>query len=63
MDRNHEKTAKQFCEALRTIAGKPENLDNFELYLSIHFSEWLNKFANTPERITAELKQFAEMEI
>ena len=63
MERKHEQTAKQFCEALRTIAGKPENLENFELYLSIHFSEWLNKFANTPERITAELKQFAEMEI
>lgn len=35
----HEQTAKQFCEALRTIAGKPENLENFELYLSMHFSE------------------------
>ena len=61
MERKHEQTAKQFCEALRTIAGKPENLDNLELYLSMHFPEWLEKFANTPENITAELKQFAEM--
>ena len=63
MKRNHEKTAKQFCEALRTIAGKPENLENFELYLSMHFPEWLEKFANTPEGITAELKEFANMVI
>lgn len=63
MERKHEQTAKQFCEALRTIAGKPENLDNLELYLSMHFSEWLEKFANTPERITAELKEFANMVI
>jgi len=61
MERKHEQTAKQFCEALRTIAGKPENLDNLELYLSMHFPEWLEKFANTPENITAELRQFAEM--
>ena len=61
--RKHEQTAKQFCEALQTIAGKPQNLENLEQYLLIHFSEWLNKFANTPEGITAELKSFAEMEI
>lgn len=42
----HEQTAKQFCEALRTIAGKPE---------------WLAKFANTPEGISAELQQFSEI--
>lgn len=61
--RKHEQTAKQFCEALQTIAGKPKNLDNFELYLSLHFAEWLNKWANTPEAITSELQSFAEMEI
>ena len=58
-----EQTAKQFCEALQAIAGKPQNLENLEYYLSIHFSEWLSKFANTPEEITAELKQFAKMEV
>lgn len=63
MERKHEQTAKEFCEALKTIAGKPENLENLEIYLSIHFSKWLDKFANTPENITAELKQFAEMDV
>ena len=63
MNRKHEQTAKQFCEALQAIAGKPENLENLESYLSYHFAEWMNKYANTPENITAELKRFAEMEI
>mgnify|MGYP003554451909 CR=1 FL=1 len=63
MERKHEQTAREFCNALRTIAGKPENLENLEIYLSMHFPEWLEKFANTPENITAELKNFADMEI
>ena len=63
MNRKHEQTAKQFCEALRAIAGKPENLENLESYLSYHFAEWLKKYANTPETIVAEMKGFAEMEI
>ena len=63
MERKHEQTAKEFCEALKTIAGKPENLENLELYLSIHFQKWLDRFANCPENITAELKQFAKMDV
>ena len=59
----HAQNAAEFVKAIKTIAGKPQNLENLEHYLSIHFPEWLNKFANTPEGITAELKQFAEMEI
>lgn len=61
--RKHEQTAKQFCEALQTIAGKPQNLENLEHYLSNHFSEWLEKYANLPENIAAELQAFATMEI
>ena len=61
--RKHEQTAKEFCNALRTIAGKPENLDNLESYLLYHFAEWMNKYANTPENITAELKSFADMDV
>ena len=63
MNRKHEQTAKQFCETLRAIAGKPENLENLESYLSYHFAEWMNKYANTPENITAELKSFADLDI
>ena len=56
-------TAAQFAAAIKTIAEKPENLDNLEHYLSQHFSAWLDKFASTPENITAELQAFAEMNI
>lgn len=59
----HTEISKQFIESIKTISEKPENLDNLEAYLSHHFSEWLEKFANTPEGITSELKNFAEMTI
>ena len=59
----HETNARIFTKAIKTIAERPENLDNLERYLSYHFSAWLEKFANTPEKIAAELKAFAEMEI
>lgn len=59
----HETTAKQFVEAIKTIAAKPDNLNNLECYLSHHFPEWLQKWANTPETIVSELRNFAEMEI
>lgn len=62
-EHKHEQTAQQFIEAIKTIASKPQNLDNLEIYLTYHFPAWLEKFANTPEGITAELKAFAEMEI
>ena len=52
-----------FTKAIQTIASKPENLKNFENYLTYHFDEWLYKFADSPEKITAELKAFAEMDI
>ena len=63
MKREHEHTAAQFVAAIKTIAAKPENLENLELYLGYHFPEWMQKYANTPETITAELREFAEMEI
>lgn len=59
----HEQTAQQFIEAIKTIASKPANLDNLEIYLSHHFPAWIEKFANTPEKLTAEFAAFASMEI
>lgn len=57
------KAAADFVNAIKTIANKPENLDNLESYLSYHFSEWLKKYANTHEDIAAEMREFAEMEV
>ena len=59
----YDHAAAEFTAAIKTLAEKPENLDNFEHYLSYHFATWLDKFANTPENIAAELQSFAEMEI
>ena len=62
--RKYEKqAAADFVEAIKLIATKPDNLDNLESYLSRHFSEWISKGANTPEKLVAEMKEFAEMEI
>ena len=57
----HEHVARQFVVAIKTIAEKPQNLENLEFYLSLHFPEWIEKFANTPEKITCEMRDFAEM--
>ena len=59
----YEEQATQFCEAIRTLANKPENLENLESYLSRHFSEWISKWANSPASLAEEMKEFAEMEI
>ena len=61
MDYSH--IAEQFVDAIVTLADKPQNLDNLESYLSHHFGAWLAKYANTPEGITAELREFANMTI
>lgn len=58
----NEKLAHEFIEAIKTISKKPENLDNFECYLSHHFDAWMKKYAYDPECLTAEIKHFAEME-
>lgn len=57
------KEAADFIKAIKTIAEKPENLYNLECYLSHHFTAWLEKYANTPETIAAEMKEFANMVI
>ena len=59
----YEEQATQFCEAIRTLANKPENLENLESYLSWHFPEWISKWANSPASLAEEMKEFAEMEI
>ena len=55
--------AAQFCNAIRELANKPENLQNLESYLEWHFETWLEKYASTPEDMAAEMSEFARMEI
>lgn len=63
MDVNYEILAEQFCDAIKILAEKPDNLFNFECYLSHHFSVWMKKYASTPEDLTFEMKSFAEMKV
>ena len=55
--------AAQFCNAIRELASKPENLQNLESYLGYHFDKWMEKYASTPDGIAAEMSNFAQMEI
>lgn len=55
--------ATQFCNAIRELANKPENLQNLESYLEYHFDKWMEKYASTPDGIAAEMSNFAQMEI
>ena len=60
-ENKYAELAAQFTKAIKTISEKPENLDNLECYLSHHFGSWLEKYANTPETLTAEMVEFANM--
>ena len=59
----NEEYAKIFVDAIRTLAEKPDNIENLQWYLELHFDVWMEKFANTPSGLASELKHFAEMEI
>lgn len=59
----NEESARIFCDAIKTLASKPENLDNLRSYLSHHFDKWLSKYGSSPENISCELRDFADMEI
>ena len=62
-EREFEELAERFVEAIKRIATKEENLENLQHYLSMHFEQWLERFAKTPLAITCELESFANMEI
>ena len=57
----YQNTAKRFAEAVVALANNEDALDNLEYYLSMHFDVWMQKFAITPESITAELNSFAHI--
>lgn len=59
----NEVYAKIFCDAIRAMAEKPENINNMESYLAYHFAAWLEKYVDYPEDLAMEMKMFAEMEV
>lgn len=58
----YQNTAKRFAEAIVDLAKNEDALDNLKYYLSMHFDVWMQKFASTPEGITSELTDFANIE-
>lgn len=54
-------TESRFCAAIKSLAENDSALENLELYLSHHFTEWLVKWASTPEDIAEELEAFASI--
>ena len=60
-ENKYAELAAQFIQAVKTISGKPENLDNLECYLTHCFGSWMENYANTPETLTAEMVEFANM--
>lgn len=60
--KNNEADAKVLCEAIKRLAENDFALENLECYLSHHFDKWLDRFANTPEKLTWELDQFSRID-
>ncbi len=60
---NNAELSMEFVKAIKMLAEKPDNMDNFECYLSMHFDVWMEKYASYPEGLVSEMKRFAEMEI
>lgn len=59
----YQEQAKIFCKAVAELAAHPEALDNLEIYLSHHFSEWLTTYAATPEEMAVDLREFASIKL
>jgi regulator of RNase E activity RraB len=57
----YEKEAKIFVDAIKKLGENENALFNFESYLSMHFGNWLERFANNPEALAYEMKSFSEM--
>lgn len=58
-----EAIAHMFCNAIKDIASKPENLANLENYLAGHFEQWLRLYAGTPIDLASEMRLFANIEL
>ena len=58
----NKQNADIFTEAIKDLASKPENLENLNSYLCYHFPKWLEMWANTPEGLAEEMKNFANLQ-
>lgn len=49
------------CKAIKELANNEAALENLQSYLTQHYDVWLQKYASTPDGLTTELIQFANM--
>ena len=61
MERPYESAAASVYMSIKCLADHEDALENLESYLSMHFAEWLEKYANSPESFAAELHEFSTM--
>ena len=59
----YKKEAKAFCKAIQLLVENPARLENLENYLSYHFLEWLEEWADAPQKIAGEMLDFSEIEV
>ena len=57
----YEDLALSLGDAIKKLASDEDHLNNFISYLTQHFPEWLQKYANTPEGLVSEFREFANM--
>ena len=57
----YEDLALALGDAIKKLAADEDHLNNFLSYLTQHFPEWLRKYANTPEGLVSEFREFANM--
>ena len=59
---NNKGNSQALITAIKKLVENPEVLENFENYLDQHFDVWFEKYANTPEGLVSEFKQFSEIQ-
>ena len=58
----YEDLAMQLGDAIQKLAADEDHLNNFVSYLTHSFPEWLRTYANTPEGLVSEFREFANMQ-
>lgn len=61
MERKYKEQAATVAAAILEMASNPSSLENFKTYLSFHFAEWLEKWANDPDNMACEFKEFSKI--
>lgn len=57
--KDYENLALTLQASIKALAEDDDKLNNFVSYLTAHFSDWMEKYANTPEGLTQEFAEFS----